>query len=69
MVEGETSKNGIGNDLFDNVKSIKRIIYPAKNSFRVYDKILKAVLTFDKNNLILISLGPLHQFWLVIYLN
>ena len=58
MVEGETTKNGKGNDLFDNVKSIKRIICPAKNSFRVYDKILKAVLTFDKNNLILFSLGP-----------
>ena len=58
MVEGETTKNGIGNDLFDNTRSIKRIICPAKNSFRVYRKILNAILKVDKSYLVLISLGP-----------
>jgi glycosyltransferase family protein len=58
VVEGEKTRNGIGNDLFNNAKSIKRIICPAQNSFKFYDKILNAVLTVDKNNLILISLGP-----------
>ena len=58
IVEGEKTRLGIGNDLFNNTKSIKRIICPSKNSFRVYDKILDIVLKFDKNMLILISLGP-----------
>ena len=59
VVEGEKTRNGIGNDLFNNAKSINRIICPTRNSFEVYDKILNAVLTVDKNNnLILISLGP-----------
>ena len=58
FVEGEKTRLGIGNDLFNNTKSIKRIICPAKNSFRVYDKILNSILKFDKNILILISLGP-----------
>ena len=58
IVEGEKSRMGIGNDFFNNSKSIKRIICPAKHAFRVYDKILNAVLTVDKNNLVLIALGP-----------
>ena len=41
-----------------NSKSIKRIICPAKHAFRVYDKILKAILTIDKSHLVLIALGP-----------
>jgi glycosyltransferase family protein len=58
FVEGEKTRLGVGNDLFSNTKSIRRIICPPKNSFRVYDKILDTVLKFDKNILILISLGP-----------
>ena len=58
FVEGEKTRLGVGNDLFNNTKSIRRIICPPKNSFRVYDKILDTVLKFDKNFLILISLGP-----------
>jgi glycosyltransferase family protein len=58
IIEPEISKQGIGNDLFDNIKSIKRIICPEKNAFEIYYKILREVLKVDKNNLILISLGP-----------
>ena len=58
IIEGEISKLGVGNDLFNNTNSIKRIICPEKNSFRVYNKILKTALNFEQNNLILISLGP-----------
>ena len=36
IAEGEISKQGIGNDLFNNTKSIKRIICPETNSFQVY---------------------------------
>ena len=58
IVEGEKSRIGIGNDLFNNTKSIKRIICPAKHAFRVYEDILYAVLTVDKKHLVLIALGP-----------
>ena len=58
IVEGEKSRIGFGNDLFNNTKSIKRILCPAKHAFRVYDKILNAVLKISKDNLILIALGP-----------
>ena len=60
IIEGYFSRNGIGNDLFNNTKSIKRIICPPKNAFLVYDKIINEVLKFKiyKDLLILISLGP-----------
>ena len=60
IIEGEKTRIGVGNDLFNNSKSIKRIICPAENAFNSYEKILKFVTTFklDKKTLILISLGP-----------
>ena len=58
IIEGEKSRIGIGNDLFDNMKSISRIICPSINAFNIYDKILNESLKIDKNKLILISLGP-----------
>ena len=58
IIEGEKSRLGIGNDLFDNAKSIKRIICPAINAFNVYDKIIKKVINFNEKRLILIALGP-----------
>ena len=58
IIEGQYSRLGIGNDLFNNTKSIKRIICPSKNAFNVYDKILDEALKIDKKILILIALGP-----------
>ena len=58
IVEGDKSRIGIGNDLFNKTKSIKRIICPAKHAFSVYDRILNAVLKVSKDKLILIALGP-----------
>jgi len=58
IIEGEKSRIGIGNDLFDNVKSIKRIICPFRNAFNVYNKILNEVLKIKEKRLILIALGP-----------
>ena len=58
IVEGDKSRIGIGNDLFNKTKSIKRILCPAKHAFSVYDRILNAVLKVSKDNLILIALGP-----------
>lgn len=59
MVEGKYTRMGIGNDLFDGAKSVRRIICPAKNSYDKYDHIYHAIQeNADKDDLILISLGP-----------
>lgn len=58
IVEGEKSRLGIGNDLFDNANSIKRIICPSRDAFSKYDEILKEIIKYSNKNLILIALGP-----------
>jgi len=58
IVEGEKSRLGVGNDLFDNCKNIERILCPATNAFFKYDEILNEVRKQDKSKLILIALGP-----------
>lgn len=58
IIEGEKSRLGVGNDLFDNMKSIQRIICPSENAFEIYEKIYQECLKIDKNKLILIALGP-----------
>ena len=58
IIEGEKSRLGIGNDLFNNSKSIKRILCPATNAFNVYQKIINRTKKIDKSNLILLALGP-----------
>lgn len=58
-VEGEFTRLGVGNNLFDNAASFKRIIAPGTNSFRKYDDILDACLKYcSKNNLFLLAIGP-----------
>ena len=58
MVEGSTSMTGVGNTLFRQTRSVKRIICPPKNAFNSYRKILKTVLgVAKKDNLVLCSLG------------
>lgn len=58
IVEGEKSRLGMGNNLFDNAKSIKRILGPSTQSFSKYDEILKEIKKQDKNSLILLAMGP-----------
>ena len=60
IIEGYFTRSGIGNDLFNNTKSIKRILCPPENAFLVYKKIINKFkkLKIAKNVLILISLGP-----------
>lgn len=59
FVEGEKSRLGVGNDFFDNAKSIKRILCPANQAFACYDEILKILENnIDKETLVLIALGP-----------
>ena len=58
IIEGERSRLGIGNNLFDNAKTIQRILCPATNAFDKYDQILCAVKIASKDQLILAALGP-----------
>ena len=58
FVEGEESRLGFGNDLFNNTKSIKRILCPKINAYNVYDKILIACKKQPKNYLFILALGP-----------
>ena len=59
IIEGEKSRLGVGNDLFNNMKSIQRIICPVKNAFIVIDKIKNEVINkIDKKKLVLLALGP-----------
>lgn len=58
IVEGSGTRMGIGNDLFSNTKSIKRILCPAENAFDVYPRILKTCIENYNGELILMALGP-----------
>lgn len=58
LVEGELSRFGTGNDLFDECKSVRRILCPSKNAFVVYDRILDEVKKYGQGCLILLVLGP-----------
>ena len=58
IVEGMTSRSGVGNDLFDGATSIKRIICPSHNAYSRIEEIQEAVLQYAENRLILCMLGP-----------
>ena len=58
IVEGETSRSGVGNDLFANAKSVSRIICPSKNAFTHYETILGKVTAQAAGKLVLSMLGP-----------
>ena len=59
FVEGEKSRLGVGNDLFDNAASIRRILCPSDNAFKRYDEIFSKVMELTKeDDLIICALGP-----------
>ena len=58
IVEGATSHSGVGNDLFDGAKSIKRIICPSHNAFDKIQEIKEEILEHSEGRLILLMLGP-----------
>ena len=59
IVEGLTSRSGVGNDLFDVARSIKRIICcPSRNAYSKLEAIKQAVREHADNRLILTMLGP-----------
>lgn len=58
IVEGKTTRSGVGNDLFDNAKSLVRIIGPSKNAYRAIDRIESKIEEYGTDKLILLMLGP-----------
>lgn len=59
FVEGKNSRLGVGNDLFDNAKSVKRILAPEKNAYEKYDEIVDSIKrNAKKSDLIILALGP-----------
>ena len=58
IVEGATSRSGVGNDLFDKANSIKRIICPSHNAFSKIKEIKENILEYSEGRLILLMLGP-----------
>lgn len=58
IVEGKESRLGVGNDLFNDSSSVKRIICPAENAFCYYERILCETKKMGKDNLFIIALGP-----------
>lgn len=58
-VEGALTRLGVGNDLFDNAASLRRVIAPATNSFDKYGECLAAALEYAKHDtLFLLAIGP-----------
>lgn len=57
IVEGEYSRLGVGNDLFDNASSVQRILCPPTDAFKLYERILESVKNLYENRLVLIALG------------
>lgn len=59
VIEGEYSRLGVGNSLFDNATEIKRILCPSKNAWSCYSKILENTLNLcGEIDLVLVALGP-----------
>ncbi len=58
LIEGAKSRLGLGNDLFDNVASLGRILCPPENAYVAYERIRDEALKANKEKLILLSLGP-----------
>lgn len=61
FVEGEYTRCGVGNDLFDNAISVHRVICPSTNAFDKYEEIVEAVkknVPRDENVIVLCALGP-----------
>lgn len=57
IVEGEHTRLGVGNDLFAQANSIKRVLCPSKSAFSHYDDILKTVQSHWNGELVLIAMG------------
>jgi glycosyltransferase family protein len=58
LIEGEKSRLGVGNGLFNNVKSLQRILCPPTDAYDKYEAIKNEAEKIGKDKMVLISLGP-----------
>ncbi len=59
LLEGEQSRLGVGNDLFSEALSVKRILAPNQDAFRFRNDIIEEVRKYDAATyLVLLALGP-----------
>lgn len=58
IVEGDQTRLGVGNDLFDDASSAKRILAPAIGAFEAIDRIRQTILDHYHGELIIMALGP-----------
>ena len=58
LIEGEKSRLGVGNNLFENAESVKRILGPAHDAFDQFDNLLALASSQDKSYLVLVAMGP-----------
>lgn len=58
LAEGEKARLGVGNDLFDSAKSVKRILCPQEQCYEKYDDILHEIKKYSTDCLVLLSIGP-----------
>ncbi|MCQ2522666.1 MAG: GT-D fold domain-containing glycosyltransferase [Lachnospiraceae bacterium] len=61
IIEGRLSRLGVGNDLFNNAKSVVRILGPAEHAFDRYDELLEEATAIGQKTddvLFVIALGP-----------
>ncbi len=58
IIEGDKTRMGIGNDLFNDAAQRRRIVVPNVDAYDKYEEILDCVRQTVKDELILIALGP-----------
>jgi glycosyltransferase family protein len=58
LVEGEKSRLGVGNNLFEKAICVERILAPKHHAFSKYNQIIDEVKKHSFNKLILVALGP-----------
>jgi glycosyltransferase family protein len=61
IIEGSQSRTGVGNDLYDNARTIERILGFPKDGFAHYYEMLQAVREHvrpEEGKLLLLSYGP-----------
>lgn len=57
IVEGAYTRSGVGNDLYDNARSVQRIICPPKNAWGKYQEIEAAIKKYGQGKVVLLMLG------------
>lgn len=58
IVEGTKTRSGVGNDLYDNAKSVRRVLGYSENAFSHYDEMLDTIVkNTNMNQLILLCYG------------